>query len=310
MDALDRVGRRAGDRLAGLDVAGDRDHPDRRVLDEPLPDRDAVAGHDLQHARRDDLLRELDEAQQRERRLLGRLQDLEVARRERRPHLPDGHHQRVVPRADAGDDADRLAPDHRRVALDVLAGRLALEVARRAGEEAEVVGRERHLVARGHERLADVDRLELRELVGVLLDHVGERVEELGALLRRLLEPLRRRGLRGLDGAVDVLSAAARHLGDRLAGRRRDHLHRLARGRVGELAADQDLVLRGRGAHDASDSSALLEQIESPFELLVRRGQRRQQPDHVPVEAAREQEQTPGERGRGRRLGRVGSRLA
>ena len=126
------------------------------MLDEPLADRDAVAGHDLQHAGRDDLLRELDEAQQRQRRLLGRLEDLDVAGGERRPHLPDRHHQRVVPRADAADDPDRLAPDHRRVALDVLAGRLALEVAGGAGEEAEVVGRERHLVARRHERLADV----------------------------------------------------------------------------------------------------------------------------------------------------------
>ncbi len=168
------------------------------------------------------------------------------------PHLPDRHHQRVVPGADAADDPDRLAPDHRRVALDVLAGRLALEVAGGAGEEAEVVGRERHLVARGHERLADVHRLELRELLGVLVHHVGELVEELRALLRRLLEPLRRGGLRRLDRAVDVLGAAARHLGDRLAGRGRDHLHRLAGGRVGELAADQDLVLRCGGAHVSS----------------------------------------------------------
>jgi len=35
--------------------------------------------------------------------------------------------------------SERLAANHRRVALDVLAARLALEVARRAGEEAEVV---------------------------------------------------------------------------------------------------------------------------------------------------------------------------
>ena len=264
MDALERVGGVAGDRLARLDVAGERDHPDRRMLDEPLPDRDAVAGHDLQHAGRDDLLRELGEAEERERRLLGRLEDLEVARRERRPQLPDGHHQRVVPRADAADDPDRLAPDHRRVALDVLAGRLALEVASGAGEEAEVVGRERHLVARGHERLADVDRLELRELLGVVVDHVRELEQELGALLRRLPEPLGRGGLRGLDGAVDVLGAAARHLGDRLAGRGRDHLHRLAGGRVGELAADEDLVLRGRGAHG---SSLLRPPVSRPLRL-------------------------------------------
>ena len=123
VDALERVGGGARDRLAGLDVAGERDEADVRVLDEPLPDRDAVAGDDLQHARRQHLLRELDEAEEGERRLLGRLQDLDVARRERGPHLPDRHHQRVVPGADARDDPERLAPDHGRVAGDVLARR-------------------------------------------------------------------------------------------------------------------------------------------------------------------------------------------
>ena len=51
---------------------------------EAVADRDAVAGHDLEDARREDLLRELDEAQHRERRLLGRLDDLDVAGGERR----------------------------------------------------------------------------------------------------------------------------------------------------------------------------------------------------------------------------------
>ena len=143
MHALQRVGCVARDQLPGVDVAGERDKPDVGVLDEPLAGRHAIAGHDLQHAVGDDVLRELDEAKQRQRRLLRRLEDLHVAGRERRPELPDRHHQRVVPRADAGDDADRLAPDHRRVALDVLAGRTCPRaVARRAREEAEVVGAE------------------------------------------------------------------------------------------------------------------------------------------------------------------------
>ena len=51
---------------------------------ERVADRHAVAGHDLEHARREDLLRELDEAQRGQRRLLGRLDDLDVAGGERR----------------------------------------------------------------------------------------------------------------------------------------------------------------------------------------------------------------------------------
>jgi len=135
------------DRLAGADVAGQRHEPHVGMRHEPLAHGNAVTGDDLQHALGDDLLRELHEPQQRERRLLRRLQDLYVARRERWPHLPDRHHQRVVPRANAADDAERLAPDDRGVALDVLARGLSFELPRGAGEEAEVVRAERHLVA-------------------------------------------------------------------------------------------------------------------------------------------------------------------
>ena len=85
------------------------------------------------------LLRELGEPKRRKRRLLGRLDDRDVPGRERRAELPDGHHQRVVPRRDAGRDTDGLATDHRRVATHVLAGALPLETARGAGEEAQVV---------------------------------------------------------------------------------------------------------------------------------------------------------------------------
>ncbi len=208
MDALQRVRRVLRDRLARRDVAGQRHEPDVRMRDEPLAHGHAVAGDDLQHAGRNDLLRELHEPQERQRRLLGRLQDLHVARRERRPQLPDRHHQRVVPRADAADDAERLAPDDRRVARDVLARGLALELARRAREEAEIVRGERHLVARRHQRLADVQRLELCELLRVLRHHVRECVQKLGAVLRRLVQPVWQRPLGGLDRAVDVLCAA------------------------------------------------------------------------------------------------------
>ena len=82
---------------------------------------------------------QLGEAKQRERRLLGRLQHLRVPRRERRRELPDRHHQRVVPRRDPADDAERLAADHRGVAAHVLARALALEQPRGAREEAHVV---------------------------------------------------------------------------------------------------------------------------------------------------------------------------
>ena len=219
---------------------------------ERVTGREPVAGDDLQHPRRQELLRQLDEAKRRQRRLLGRLQDLDVAGRERRPELPDRHHQRVVPRCDPGDDPEWLAPDDRGVALDVLARSLALERPCGAGEEAQVVGRERHLVARDRHRLADVLRLELGQLLGVVVDHVGELQQQLHPILRRLVGPLGERLAGGLDGALDVLRARPRHLGDHLARRRVEDLHRLAGRRVDPLAADEVLVLGHGHAHRAA----------------------------------------------------------
>ena len=63
---------------------------------------------------------------------------------------------------------------------------------------------DRHLVARVRERLAHVLRLDLRELLGVLVDHVGELEQHLGALAGGRLAPLGPGLLRGLDRAVDV----------------------------------------------------------------------------------------------------------
>ena len=170
VDALEVVRSRPRNGLAGLDVAGQGDEAHLGMLDESLADGHAVAGDDVEHARRDHVGGELHEAEKRERSLLGRLQHLDVPGRERGRELPDGHHERVVPGSDAGDDADRLAPEHGGVAPHVLAGRAAFEHARRTGEEADVVRGHGHLVPRVGQGLADVLGLEGRKLLGVLLD--------------------------------------------------------------------------------------------------------------------------------------------
>src|SRR5205085_10859123 len=71
----------------------ERDEPDVRMRDEPLAHGNPVARHDLQHARRDHLLRELNEPQQRERRLLRGLQDLHVAQDRKSTRLNSSHSQ-------------------------------------------------------------------------------------------------------------------------------------------------------------------------------------------------------------------------
>src|SRR5207249_10776262 len=73
--------------------------------------------------------------------------------------------------------------------------------------------------------------------------------QHLAAFAGRRLEPLRQRFLRRLHRAVAVLGCRPRHLGDRLAGRGIQHLHRLAARRVDPLASDEVLVPFNRDAH-------------------------------------------------------------
>src|SRR5262249_6137534 len=110
----------------------------------------------------------------------------------------------------------------------------------------------RRLIASGADRLADVEGLELGELVGVLLDDVGKLEQQLAAFARRGLEPLGKRLLRCSHRAVDVLGRPARDLRDRLAGGRVADLHRLAADGLDPLAADEVLVLANGHTHELS----------------------------------------------------------
>jgi hypothetical protein len=120
-------------------------------------------------------------------------------------HFQTGHHRRVVPRRHRGADADRLAPDERRVAGHVLARRLALQHARRAGEEADLVAHRRHfLLQRELLGLAGVLRLDLHELLGALLERVRDPQQGALALGRRGVAPALERARGVLERRVDV----------------------------------------------------------------------------------------------------------
>ena len=237
--------RRLHDEVADLGRAGKRDLVDVGVRRDRGTGGLTQAGHDVDHAGWNaDFGDELPETQRRERRLLGRLQHHRVAARERDAELPRRHQQREVPRDDLADDADGLAAG---VAEHPLAGdrhrdRLALDLRRPPGVVAELVDHERDVGdARDRDRLAVVERLELRELLAVRLDEVGELPEHPAALRRRRARPgsALERLPRGADGAIDVLLVAGGNLRERLFRRGIVGRECLAGRRFHPLAVDQ-----------------------------------------------------------------------
>ena len=87
VDALEGLGRGLRDLLARRDVAGQRDQADVRMPDDPGADRLPVPGDDVEDPARDHVRRQLGESRRGERRLLGGLQDGDVARRQRRANF-------------------------------------------------------------------------------------------------------------------------------------------------------------------------------------------------------------------------------
>ena len=221
------------------------------------------------------------EDQRGQRRPGGRLEDDRVAGHQRRPDLPAGHHDRVVPRRDRGDHADRLASDQARVAGEVLVGGLALEDAAGAGEEAQVVDDHRDLVDRRTDRLARVLRLDPADLVGPRLDRVGQLEHQQAAVLgRRVLPASRRRVAAALRGPIDVLRPGRLDVGDDLSVGRVLDGQRLAAGAVDPGSADELLVgldaLEGVGHGTASWAGGLSRgRDQAMWDLIVRsRGKR------------------------------------
>src|SRR4029079_17498992 len=141
-----------------------------------------------------------------------------ATRRQRRRKLPGRHHQRVVPGDDLAHDAHPLL---QRVIEQRTADRTRLAADRRdrRGVETEVLDGLVQLCLHRGDGLADVARLELRELLAVRDDRVRERVQQPGALVRRRLPPgTGKRTLGRLYGAVDVGLAGERNRRQWIAG--------------------------------------------------------------------------------------------
>ncbi len=111
-DVLEALGGGARDRAPGGDAADQRHARHQRVRDQRLAARDA-AGENVQHARRQDAVDDLQEAVGGKRRLVRRLHDHGVAGRNGGRSLGRGKHDGMVIGDDARANAERLA--HRQV---------------------------------------------------------------------------------------------------------------------------------------------------------------------------------------------------
>ena len=230
------------DQAAGGGFAGEGDLADPGAGGQRLAGLDAEAVDHVEDAGRQQVADEFHQHQDRGRRLLGRLEDDGVAGGERRGELPDGHQDREVPGDDLADDAERL--------VVVVGGGVVVELGQPAflgadggGEVAEVVGGERDVGVEGFaDRLAVVPGFGDGEHLEVLVDPVGDLVQDRGALGDGGLAPGRCDLVGGVQRQLDVLGGAAGDLAEGLAGDGGDVLEVLALDRGNPLAADPVLV--------------------------------------------------------------------
>eukprot|EP01139_Manchomonas_bermudensis_P024364 Amastigsp_a842540_113.p2 type:complete len:396 gc:universal Amastigsp_a842540_113:1228-41(-) len=171
--------------------------------------RAARGGDDVDDARRDaGLGADLCKEKRREARVRRGLDDDRVAHRQSRRDFPAENHEREVPGNDACDDTHGLP------LLELLGHECSP-----SGVVVEVPREQRHVeITRLANRLAVVHRLEDCEEAMVLLHVAGNRVEVLGAHVRRESSPRDLRSLGGGNGGNNVGVRAFDCLCENLAG--------------------------------------------------------------------------------------------
>jgi len=201
----------------------------------------AVAGEDVDDASGEASLdAKLSSAEGTERSLLGRLHDHDVAAGKERADLPGPHEEREVPRDDDTADADGLEEGHdEAIAID--GDGLAAELVSPASVVAERLEDEVEVNASVINGLAVVSRLNLSELLAVLLDEVSKAVEETATVAGVHVTPGLESTTGSLDSEVHISLVGFLDLGDDVAGGRVDGVEGLAGGRVDPLVVDEEL---------------------------------------------------------------------
>jgi hypothetical protein len=240
--------------------AGESDLVDARMRSKRRASRLAKTGHHVDDTSGNaGLHAKLSEPQRGQRRLFRRLQDHRAAGRNRRTDLPDAGAERAIPGNDRADDADRLFQGvgeyfARQRVFDGLAvdrGRLTGIITEHA-EHAEFVA------AGAADRRAHVERVELRQLLEILLDEIGEFQKQALPLERLDLAPGTFEGAASRDNrAVDILGVAFGHGRQQFTCRGIKRLEFLAGSGIDPLAVDQHLLVGTIGVGMARDRNCL-----------------------------------------------------
>ena len=202
-EVLEPRRRPGGDLLRDAPGAGERHLRDERVRREGLPDGRSVSGHDVDDARWEDPLGEVDQRPRGKRGLLGGLRDDGAPGGQCRRELPQHERDGKVPRGDRGDDPDRLgsdcAPTRQRRSRQV-------DMPQPPGLPCEVVhdvDRPRNFGYGFGQGLADLVRDEPGDLCGVRVEEAGVAGEVVGSLQRSRDTPGREGAVRRTYGMID-----------------------------------------------------------------------------------------------------------
>ena len=200
---------------ADSDRAGEREMAHARMAGKRRARLLAETRHDVERAGgKAGLAREVGERKRSEAGFFRRLQDAGVAHRQRRADRPARDLHRIVPRHDVAGDAMRFAQRIDGVAVEI-GDRLAHHLVGGAAVELHVARHRQRVGAALLDRLADIDRLDPREVFDAGADELGELHEQPAALGRGEPSPFaRQRPLRCVDRSVDVGACPARDRAD------------------------------------------------------------------------------------------------
>ena len=175
MHALQRVGGVARNHLSGVYIAGERQHRNTGVTNNCIARSFALTNNNVEHTCRKNPFGEFCQTKRSKRREFRRLQNKCVANGERGTHFPDRHIQRIVPGSNAGDNAKRIAPQHRGVVIHVFARGLRVHRARCSCEEPKVVDRQVEFEIDNRNRLPNVLAFNGFQLLEILFEAIGQR---------------------------------------------------------------------------------------------------------------------------------------